>query len=234
MPDAFQRPTHRHVVAALRQLDGDFLERCEILFGGGTRIVLELGEYRESRDLDFLCASQAGYRLLRESVSEKSLGPLAKGTLALSRDVRADLYGVRTWLDLPDLKLKFEILREARIPLAGTRVASLPVACLDRPHAFAEKFLANADRGLDASTLSRDAIDLAFMVEGWPANDAEAGLAIARTAYGSDIDRKLAEVATKLRTDRKYRSLCVDGLAIADARTLSHGLETLARGWKPK
>ena len=229
MADDFVRPAHRIVLGALEKLDGEFLERCEIFFGGGTRIVLELGEYRESRDLDFLCASQAGYRQLRESVTDKSLGPVAKSALPLSREVRADLYGVRTWLDLPNLKLKFEILREARIPLAGTRVPGLPVACLDRPHAFAEKFLANADRGLDASTLSRDAIDLAFMVQGWPMADAEAGLEIARTAYGSDVDRKLAEVASKLRSDRKYRNQCVDGMAITDARTLGRGLEVLAR-----
>ena len=234
MDDDFKRPAHRQVLAALQQLNSEFLEQCEIFFGGGTRIVLELGEYRESRDLDFLCSSQAGYRLLRESVSEKSLGQVAKQTLALSRDIRADLYGVRTWLALPALKLKLEILREARIPLAGIRVARLPVACLDRPHAFAEKFLANADRGMDASTLSRDAIDLAFMVEGWTIADAEAGFEIARSAYGSDIDRKLANVTAKLRTDRKYRSQCVDGMAITDTRTLSRGLEVLARGLTPK
>ena len=231
MAEVFKRPGHRQVLAILRQLDRRFLDRCEILFGGGTRIALELGEYRESKDIDFLCASQAGYRLLRESLGAASLGPLVKKPLAIGREVRADQYGVRTWLVMAEAKVKFEIVREARIALAGVKVANLPVQCLDRPHAFAEKFLANADRGLDASTLSRDAIDLAFMIEGWSRADAAAGYEIARVAYGQDVERKLDAVTSKLRTDRKYRSKCVDGMAIEDTRTLSRGLEALARGF---
>lgn len=231
MAEAFKRPGHRQVLAILRELDRRFLERCEILFGGGTRIAMELGEYRESRDINFLCTSQAGYRLLRESVSAKSLGPLAKKSLTVVREVRADQYGVRTWLAIGEAKIKFEIVREARIAIAGIEVPRLPVPCLDRPHAFAEKFLANADRGLDASTLSRDAIDLAFMIEGWSRADAAAGYGIAQTAYGKDVGRKLDAVTKKLRTDRKYRTQCVDGMAIEETKTLSRGLEALARGF---
>jgi len=36
-------------------------------------------------------------------------------------------------------------------------------------------------------------------------------------------------VAGKLRTDRKYRAHCVEGLGIADTTTLSKGLERLVR-----
>lgn len=234
MPEPrFRRPAHVEVVAALGELDRSFLDRCGCHFGGGTRIVLELGEYRESRDVDFLCASREGYRLLRESVSEVSLGKLAPKGLVLTREVRGDQYGIRTWLSRGDLKIKFEVLREARIDLAGCKVAGIPVTCLDRAHAFAEKFLANADRGLDASTLSRDAIDLAFMLEGWPAREASRGLAIARGAYGTEADRKLASVVAKLRDDKGYRGRAVEGLAVADTKTLIAGLAALARGtWR--
>lgn len=230
MASAPRRPLHRQVVAILRQLDRAFLERCEAFFGGGTRIVLELGEYRESRDIDFLCASRVGYRLLRESVSGTSLGPVARKALALGREVRADQYGVRTWLVMKDVKLKFEIIREARISLEGAHVEGIPVSCLTRADCFAEKFLANADRGLDPSTLSRDAIDLAFMIEGWPAQDALRGYALATDAYGKDIARKLAGAVERLRTDRKYRTQCVEGLAITETKFLSRGLERLSRG----
>ena len=212
-------------------LDAAFLAENGIYFGGGTRIVLELGEYRESRDIDFLCASRPGYRALRETVSARSLGRLA-GTkaLKLDREVRADQYGVRTWLALPGLTLKFEIVREGRINLAGTSVPGLAVPCLDRPHAFAEKFLANADRGLDASTLSRDAIDLAFMVQAWGRESAVEGAAVAREAYGNEVDAKLDAVVRKLRGDRKYRASCIEGMAIEDTKTLAKGFELLARG----
>lgn len=236
MPErAFRRPSHRHVAAALARFDRGFLERAGCYFGGGTRIVLELGEYRESRDIDFLCASRDGYRALREAVTEASLGAIAPGPLALAREVRSDQYGIRTWLDCGELKIKFEILREARIDLAGMKVPRVPVACLDHAHAFAEKFLANADRGLDASTLSRDAIDLAFMVAAWPGAEAARGLGLARAAYGAEVERKLAAVVAKLRGDRAWRSRCVDGLGIEDTKTLSSGLSTLAgEAWQRK
>lgn len=236
MPDrAFRRPSHRQVVSVLKGLDRAFLERAGCHFGGGTRIVLELGEYRESRDIDFLCASREGYRLLRETVSDRSLGALAPEGIALSREVRGDQYGIRTWLDCGELKLKLEILREARIDLAGMRVPRVPVSCLDHVHAFAEKFLANADRGLDASTLSRDVVDLAFMIAAWPGAEALRGLELARTAYGADVDRKIASVVAKLREDRSWRSRCVEGLGIEDTKTLAAGLAALSKdAWKRK
>lgn len=231
MAESFKRPSHNAVLEALRSLDAAFLERNAIYFGGGTRIVLELGEYRESRDVDFLCASVEGYRALRETIGDSSLGKVVHGSaLNLTREVRADQYGVRTWVSIAGLTIKFEIVREARIELAGAKVASLPVACLDYAHAFAEKFLANADRGLDASTLSRDAIDLAFMVEAWPMTAASEGAALARQAYGKLVDEKLLGVVGKLRSDRRYRATCIDGLAIEDTKMVTKGLEALARG----
>ncbi len=225
----FKRPAHNEVVASLALLDLEFLETSRCYFGGGTRIVLELGEYRESRDIDFLCADVAGYRVLRETITQTSLGALAKPSLKLARDVRGDQYGIRTVIEATAHKIKFEIVREARIALEGTRVARIPVACLTRKHCFAEKFLANADRGRDASTLSRDAVDLAFMIEGWGAHEAESGAALAREAYGDAIGRELKRVVTRLRSDKSYRARVVEGLAISDTRTLSAGLEALAK-----
>lgn len=226
----FKRPLHQEAVAALALLDAAFLEGSHCYFGGGTRIVLELGEYRESKDIDFLCADVAGYRALRETIAENSLGAIAKPSLQLARDVRGDQYGIRTAVRAGAQKLKFEVVREARIALEGVRVARIPVACLTRKHCFAEKFLANADRGIDASTLSRDAVDLAFMIEAWGAAEAAPGAVLAREAYGKSIDHELGKVVAKLRSDKSYRARVVEGLAISDTKTLSAGLEALAKG----
>lgn len=225
----FIRPAHREVLAILSGLESAFLGEAECYFGGGTRIVLELGEYRESKDIDFLCASRNGYRRLREAVTEQSLGPIVKAGISLAREVRADQYGIRTFLDNNGTRLKFEIIREARIDLESEQVLGLPVACLTRRHAFAEKFLANADRGLDASTLSRDLVDLAFMIEGWSKADAIAGLEMAQTAYGEAIIRLLAETTEKMRRDRAYRNRCIEGLGITDPKVMTAGLGALAR-----
>jgi hypothetical protein len=228
MPEAaFKRPAHRQVLEMLSRLDARFLARAQCYFGGGTRIVLELGEYRESRDIDFLCSSRDGYRLVRETVSEDSLGRILASRLSLAREVRADQYGIRTFLQNKAIKLKFEIIREARIELEGEKIAMLPVAALTRRHCFAEKFLANADRGLDASTLSRDVVDLAFMIEGWSKADAISGLAIARDAYGDSVQRTLAAVTRKMRQDKAYRNRCTEGLGITNSKVLSAGIKAL-------
>jgi len=223
------------VAAVLSRLDGTFLHQAGCYFGGGTRIVLELVEYRESRDIDFLCASREGYRQLRETISETSLGAIAPDAIRLAREVRGDQYGIRTWIACGELKLKFEILREGRIELAGMKVPRIGVACLDHAHAFAEKLLANADRGLDGSTLSRDAVDLAFMMSSWPVAQAIRGLEIARAAYGADVDRKLVSAVTRLREDRPWRARCIEGLGIEDTKTLAAGLTALSKdAWKRK
>ncbi len=61
----FERPWHRDVLRILGALDADLLAENGFLFGGGTRLVLELQEYRESLDVDFLCSDPAGYGELR-------------------------------------------------------------------------------------------------------------------------------------------------------------------------
>ena len=64
----FDLPHHQRIAQLLRGLDGVFLEKAHCYFGGGTAIALALGEYRESVDIDFLCASTDGYRVLRAAV----------------------------------------------------------------------------------------------------------------------------------------------------------------------
>ena len=82
--------------------DADFLARARCYFGGGTRIAMALGEYRESADIDFLCADSTGYGLLRNTIRQNSLGSILKTPLPLLREVRADRYGIRTFLDVDE------------------------------------------------------------------------------------------------------------------------------------
>jgi hypothetical protein len=223
------RPRHATVATALASLDGRFLDECRCWFGGGTRIVLDLGEYRESEDLDFLCSSAAGYRSLRSTISERSLGKIAARPLALAREVRADRYGIRTVLDIDDAKLKFEIVLEGRIELAGGSRIGFEVPCLSHADCFAEKLLANADRWRDDAVLSRDVIDLAFMMEGWSREDALAGAALARSAYGSIVDRALGEAAQRMLDAEAHRKRCITALRVVNVKTLTAGLRKLAR-----
>jgi len=184
----FSRPRHVLVENILHSLNAAFLEKAQCYFGGGTRTVLDLGEYRESADVDLLCSSREGYRELRSTMRNDSLGEIAARGLVLAREVVADRYGIRTFIELDGEKIKFEIVNEGRIDLSGSVHPRLRVPCLGEVSCFAEKFLANDDRWNDEAVLSRDAIDLAFMIEGWGAAAAREGCAVARGAYGDSVE----------------------------------------------
>ncbi|MGK6315362.1 nucleotidyl transferase AbiEii/AbiGii toxin family protein [Neorhizobium sp. DT-125] len=82
----FLRPEHRIIAEALALMDHACLLANECWFGGGTAIVLKFGEYRHSLDIDFLCASAAGYRELRTAATERGLAAFFPETVKGLRD----------------------------------------------------------------------------------------------------------------------------------------------------
>jgi hypothetical protein len=96
----FDRPHHQRIARVLHAFNSDVLSRAQCYFGGGTAIALSLAEYRQSRDVDFLCASKEGYRLLRNIVSPNGFGSLLNEPLKFRREVRADMYGIRTVVEV--------------------------------------------------------------------------------------------------------------------------------------
>ena len=225
-PPNFRRLWHRLVWQVLESLNSDLLARARCWFGGGTRVAMELGEFRESVDVDFLCEDREGYRILRNTVIQSSLGDLASRPLELMRDVRADMYGIRTFLRIDGQPVKFEVIFEGRIPLTGEARSPFPVEVLARPSCFAEKLLANADRGRDPSTNARDLIDLAFMAANWPEEDLRAGLVTAQSAYGDTVQRELNAVLSSL-DDADYRQRCLAALSVSGTGAFSQGLRAL-------
>jgi hypothetical protein len=228
MPE-FRRPHHRAVAALLSALDPEFLSRAQCWFGGGTQIALSLGEYRESRDIDFLCSSRKGFRLLRETVTENSLGALARKPVSLARELRTDRDGIRGFLKHGEARIKFEIVLEARIDLAGHIDKRLGVPVLSPECVVAEKFLANADRGQDTSTGSRDAIDLAFLAAAHGVEGLVPGLKLAESAYGKEVRRRFRGVLGMFGAKRGYVAECARALGIEDMATLRRGLGLLRR-----
>ncbi len=210
----FSRQHHQRIEKLLRMFDRDMLEKTGCLFGGGTAIVLLLDEYRESVDVDFLCASQEGYRFLRNVVSQSSLGALLREPVTHLRDVRTDRYGIRTFLQVDDQPIKVEIVSEGRIGLSAASDPSIPVPILSRVDMYAEKLLANTDRCYDRSTLSRDMIDLAMMIDGWGEIPAEAWDK-ATDAYGPSVEKAYAG-ALEMLSDRDYLSACLAKMHMSD------------------
>jgi len=112
------------------------------------------------------------------------------------------------WAKLVDgVPIKIELVSEGRIALHGSLHPVLRVPTLAREDMYAEKLLANADRGLDKSTLSRDIIDLAMMIEHWGAIPS-AAWDKAKMAYGDHVAQAF-ETTSKLAYDHAYLSQCL-------------------------
>lgn len=222
----FKRPHHQLVNQVLVALDADFLAENKCYFGGGTRIVMELDEYRESLDIHLLCSDIQGYRSIRTTVSENSLGALLASPLSLAREVRADRYGIRTFFDIDGAKIKFEIVSEGRINLMANMIDNIPIPSLDRVSCFAEKLLANADRWSDKSVMSRDVIDIAFMVSHWGDVPQEA-FELAESAYGNIIRKNMMNAVSLLKSDDAYCKRCIEAMDIFDKERLKAGLDII-------
>ena len=229
LPQAgFRRPWHRLVWRVLESLNGALLASARCYFGGGTRIALELGEFRESVDVDFLCSDRDGYRTLRNTIGHNTLGEIFSGRYELMREVRADLYGIWTFLRVEERPVKFEIISEGRISLTGTSAEPFPVEVLDRTSCIAEKLLVHTDRVRDESTHARDLIDLAFMAGSWPEEHVHSGMVLAESAYGAAVRRELVAGLSRF-DDETHRRSCLEALSISDTRALERGLLTLRR-----
>jgi hypothetical protein len=222
----FKRSHHNTVDRILQSLDADFLFKNQCYFGGGTRIVMELDEYRDSLDIDLLCASTDGYRNIRSQITEHSLGSILAKPLPLAREVRADRYGIRTFFQVDELKVKFEIVAEGRISLSSVLLPLVPLHCLDRTSCFAEKLLANADRWADKSVCSRDIIDIAFMIGHWGPIPS-AAYTTAEFAYGNCIYTSLQNALTLLLSDESYLERCITTMDIDDVPRLKTSLKMI-------
>jgi hypothetical protein len=224
----FRRPSHARVARLLARMDGKFLARARCYFGGGTQLALAYGEYRESRDIDFVCWRK-GIRMLKETVNPQSLGRIFKEPVTLVRELVSDRDAVRTYIteDPRAEPIKFEIVYEGRIEVGGSLDPTLGVPVLRPAHAVAEKLLANTDRGLDRVFRSRDVIDLAFISFDLSDETFRSGLELAQTVYGKAVLQQLSEVVRKLELDAGYRAQCIEDLLIEDSRKLRQGLARL-------
>lgn len=208
----FRRDHHNSIFKVLKALDGDLFKTAECFFGGGTAITLALDEYRESVDIDFLCASQEGYKTLRQAVWGKGFEALLKPDSEPEgvRDLKTDHYGIRTAIAIDNIKIKFEIVREARIPLHGKVHPEYGVPVLAPADMFAEKLLANADRWADPGVMNRDAVDLGMMVSRWGVIP-DIAWSKAEGAYGETVHAALDKAIEKI-SDLDHLEKCLDAM----------------------
>jgi hypothetical protein len=230
----FERPHHRRIASVLDALDGAALREFRCWFGGGTAIALRHGEYRESVDIDFLVSDADGYRRLRQLLANANgidaLLRTGATAIPLARDIRADQYGIRTVLAVDGARIKFEIVREARIALdePARNDAIRGVATLTSVDLAASKLLANSDRWRDDSVFSRDAIDLAMM--DLPPRRLRPAVDKAMEAYGEAVVADMRRALERLREQPAHLDRCMRLMSMAMPRAaLQQRLRALRR-----
>jgi Nucleotidyl transferase AbiEii toxin, Type IV TA system len=224
----FEIGHHQLIYRVLENLNGEFLSECRAYFGGGTLISLDLGEYRTSNDIDFICSLGSDYRKLRNAISDRNPRILLKDNsdLEIAR-FTADQYGVRMAIVVDGIPIKTEIIAEARFELDLPRQPSWsPVECLSITDCFTSKLLANADRYADLSVHSRDLIDLAFLRNSQPIPP----LAIEKAEAAYRVMSPLNAALTKFQADADLRFHCYENLIISEAfrSQLIDGIDLLA------
>lgn len=176
---------HQIIASALEFFNAEFFFRHKIIFGGGTRIALELDEYRQSVDIDFLCPNKASYRAVREQVTNNTLGELVKKDFDYIREIRADRDAVRTVIKHQNTAIKLEFVSFDDYDLDyETNLAKFPIPVLDRVSCFYTKLLANADRKLTEPY--KDIFDILAMYKAWGSIPQQA-ISLAEQHYGLKV-----------------------------------------------
>jgi hypothetical protein len=216
-------------------MDASWLLANRCWFGGGTAVVLTHGEYRSSRDVDFLCDDPVGYRTLRTTAIKEGARAFFRGDVEQVREPLCDQYGIRMCVSVEGTPVKVKIIREARITLFGAMNELLGVPVLSTTHLMAEKLLANADRTEDASVGCRDAIDLGFLVLGAGGELSPEACEMASAAHGVDVRDTLVLALGRLgRLEELRRSARTLGMEPADVERAIIALRrAVQRRWPP-
>ena len=223
----FKLEHHQKIHTVLEALNSDFFKSIGAYFGGGTQLALQYGEYRWSKDIDFICPVGAGYKALRDALSERSYSVLFSHTEALKfpRDIRADQYGVRFPVEIDHTITKFEIVAEGRISLGKpTFLEWCSVPCLNFDDDCTEKLLANTDHWNDASIEARDLIDLAILrLQGRISTSA---FDKANSAY--DVEGSLRKSLEYFQSNSDLRTRYFNALNLKSPPLIIDGIDLLA------
>ncbi len=221
----FKLAHHNIIRSVLKNFNADFFFANSIFFGGGTRIALEIDEYRESVDVDFLCPHRESYRAVRQEVTSDSLGALVKQDFNYVREIRFDRNAVRTFIDIEGTKVKLEIVSFDNYELQGDTRDLFPVPFINRETCFYTKLLANSDRCLVDQC--KDIFDILAMYDAW--NGIPAGaIKNAEKHYGAAILRDLRRSLDDVQAHKKKYLKLAESMLI-EPPFAAHLIEVVAK-----
>ncbi|ELS03212.1 protein of unknown function (DUF1814) [Xenococcus sp. PCC 7305] len=212
----FRLAHHNKILTILESLNHDLLDKSFAYFGGGTLIALDFGEYRWSKDVDFICpVATSGYKHLRTVIYDGGHKALFKDLSQIEiGHSTTDQYGIRMLIKVDNIPIKAEIIAEARFELDPPRYpawTSTPIPCLSTNDCFTAKLLANSDRYMDNSVEARDLIDLAVL----RLNSSIPQSAIDKAESAYEVVRPLKEAIKMFQERPDFRDKCFNGLKIS-------------------
>ncbi len=225
----FRLDHHNKILTILESLNSELLHESFAYFGGGTLITLQFGEYRWSKDIDFICpVSSSGYRRLRTTIYDG-------GHKALFQDLTnieighstTDQYGIRMLVTIDNIPIKTEIIAEVRFQLDPPIYPEwCSVPCLSVNDCFTAKLLANSDRYMDRSVEARDLIDLAVLRLHYTIP--QSAIDKAENAY--PVIDPLKEAIKNFQNQPDFRDRCFKALQIEKAQIprIIDGIDLLA------
>lgn len=213
----FRLDHHNKILTILESLDPEVLKKGSAYLGGGTLLALDWGEYRWSKDIDFISpVFSSGYKHLRTFIFEGGFQALF-GDLSRIQVGRGttDQYGIRMVVLVDGVPIKTEIIAEARFELDPPRYPKWsPVSCLSFNDCFTSKLLSNCDRYMDDSVASRDLIDLAVLRLQSPIPLE----AIEKAEKAYEVMRPLKQTVKRFQERTDYRERCFSHLQIDEAQ----------------
>ncbi|MBO3463814.1 nucleotidyl transferase AbiEii/AbiGii toxin family protein [Aetokthonos hydrillicola Thurmond2011] len=219
LPDLemFSFEHHNNILTILNAFNPEVLEKASAYFGGGTLLALEYGEYRLSKDIDFLFPfGSENYRYLRNLIYDEGIVALFQSTTDIELgETTINQYGIRFPVVVNETTIKVEIVANGMFTLDSPVYpiwAKIP--CLSISDRFTSKLMANADRWNDSSTQSRDLIDLAIL----RVNSEIPPQAIAKAEESYEVKKPLIKAITIFTQKEGYRDKCFQQLNVPEEK----------------
>ncbi|MUG94197.1 nucleotidyl transferase AbiEii/AbiGii toxin family protein [Scytonema sp. UIC 10036] len=218
LPDLemFHIEHHNKILKILNAFNPEVLKKASAHFAGGTLLALEYDEYRLSKDIDFLIPyGTESYRYLRKLLYDEGITALFQSITDIELgESTINQYGIRFPVTVNETNIKVEIVVNGGFTLDppvypnwANNIPSLSIS--DR---FTSKLMANADRWNDASTQSRDLIDLAIL----RVNNEIPLRAIAKAEETYEVKKPLVKAINNFIDKEEYRDKCFQQLNVLD------------------
>ncbi|MDZ8260194.1 nucleotidyl transferase AbiEii/AbiGii toxin family protein [Nostoc sp. ChiQUE01b] len=231
--EMFNLDYHNKILKILNAFNPEVLRNAYALFAGGTLLTLEYDEYRLSKDIDFLFPSGTEhYRYLRNLIYDDGIAALFINTTNIRLgDSTANQYGIRFPVTVNGTTIKVEIVANGNFnldPPVYPQWANIP--CLSISDRFTSKLMANADRWNDASTQSRDLIDLAILRMN---NDIPAS-AISKAEATYEVRSPLIRAIKQFIEKTEYSQKCFQQLSVIEEKIpiIMNGIDLLLVDFK--